>query len=60
MKKQTPKKNIGSQEPWVDFFTHKCDQDPLRELAETVMLINKKADFIEESTHTHIESLVKN
>ena len=22
--------DLGTQEPWVDFCTHKCDQDPLR------------------------------
>ena len=30
MKRQNTKKNLGAQEPWVDFGTHKCDQDPLR------------------------------
>ena len=29
MKKQTVKENPGEQEPWVNVYTHKCDQDPL-------------------------------
>ena len=29
MRRQTAKKNLDAQEPWVDFYTHKCDKDPL-------------------------------
>ena len=24
------KADLGAQEPWVDFYTHKCDHNPLR------------------------------
>ena len=29
-KRQITIKNLSAQEPWVDFCTYKCDQDPLR------------------------------
>ena len=28
--RQNTKRNLGAQKSWVDFCTHKCDQDPLR------------------------------
>ena len=42
MKRQTAKKNLGAQEPWVDFCIHKCDQDPLL----TTSLVQKWPLFI--------------
>ena len=43
--KKKKKKNLGAQEPWVDFCTYKCDKEPLRTTSLTSTRSSKMVVF---------------